>query len=77
MLVNICINLHILFGLLLDAQSKFSKHANGFVAHCSFLTEGRKCKASACACAVSEGRAHGRELGCMAGSGHTGAVGTV
>ena len=34
MLVNICINLHILFGLLLDAQSKFSKHANSFVAHC-------------------------------------------
>ena len=34
MLVNICIDLHILFGLLLDAQSKFSKHANGFVAHC-------------------------------------------
>ena len=34
MLVNICINLHILFGLLLDAQSKFSKHANSFVAYC-------------------------------------------
>ena len=35
MLVNICINLHLLFGLLLDAQSKFSKHANSFVAHCT------------------------------------------
>ena len=35
-MVHIFINLHILFGLLLDAQSKFSKHANGFVAHCIF-----------------------------------------
>ena len=38
MLVNICINLHILFGLLLDAQSKFSKHVNVFVAHCRAIT---------------------------------------
>ena len=41
MLVNILINLHILFGLLLDAQSKFSKHANGFVAHCMPLASGQ------------------------------------
>ena len=33
-MVNICIIFHILFCLLLDAQSKMSKHVNGFVAHC-------------------------------------------
>ena len=47
MSVNICINLHLLFGLLLDAQSKFSKHANGFVAHCIFEIPGPQQKAGA------------------------------
>ena len=34
MLKNICMILTILIYLLLDAQSKTSKHVNGFVAHC-------------------------------------------